>query len=105
MCGNRIASTVSASLFVLSLLISLRYSPNATLVWLSLGFAVITSVFIFIEWFVYSPILQFVLLYYGVSIGSFGIYDIYDDLITRTVDGSDAKACHEVIPCCFPRCK
>lgn len=30
--------------------------------------------------------------------------DIYDDLITRTVDGSDAKACHELIPCCLPRC-
>jgi hypothetical protein len=27
-----------------------------------------------------------------------------DDLITRTVEGSDAHACHQLIPCCLPRC-
>jgi len=26
------------------------------------------------------------------------------DLITRTAEGSDAVACHELIPCCLPRC-
>lgn len=105
MCGDRIASTVCGSLLVLSLLVSLRYSPNGTLVGLSLGFALVTLAFIFIEWFLFSPILQFVILYFGVTIGAFSIYDIHDDLITRTVDGSDAKACHDLIPCCFPRCK
>lgn len=30
--------------------------------------------------------------------------DIYDDLITRTAEGSDAVACHNLIPCCLPRC-
>lgn len=104
LCGNRIASTVGASLFVLSLLISLKFAPNGTLVGLSLGFALVTLGFIFVEWFAFSPILQFVVLYYGVTIGAFSVYDIYDDLITRTVDGSDAKACHELIPCCLPRC-
>jgi hypothetical protein len=34
----------------------------------------------------------------------YSVYDIYDDLITRTVDGSDAHACHKLIPCCLPRC-
>mmetsp|Transcript_37512 Transcript_37512/g.82126 ORF Transcript_37512/g.82126 Transcript_37512/m.82126 type:complete len:237 (-) Transcript_37512:18-728(-) len=102
--GDRIASTVSASLFVFALLVALKYSPNGTMVALCLGFIVVTLAFIFIEWFVFSPIIQFVTLYYGVFIGTFSVYDIYDDLITRTVDGSDAKACHELIPCCFPRC-
>ena len=102
--GDRIASTVSASVFVFSLLISLKYSPNRTLIALTLGFTAITLLFIFLDWFVFSPLIQFLTLYYGVSIGTFSVYDIYDDLITRTVEGSDAKACHDLIPCCFPRC-
>lgn len=61
--GDRIASTVSASLFVFALLVSLRYSPNGTMIALSLGFIVITLAFIFIDWFVFSPIIQFVTLY------------------------------------------
>jgi len=32
------------------------------------------------------------------------VRDIYDDLIVRTAEGSDAVACHALIPCCFPRC-
>ena len=40
----------------------------------------------------------------GVFIGMFSVYDIWDDLITRTVEGSDAHACHKLIPCCLPRC-
>lgn len=102
--ANRVASTVSASIFVLALLVSLKHSPNKIMILLSLGFAIITLAFIFIEWFVFSPILEYVTLYYGVFIGSFSIYDIYDDLITRTVEGSDAHACHQLIPCCLPRC-
>lgn len=53
----------------------------------------------------YEPFLQYLTLFYGVLfIGSFSIYYIYDDLITRTVEGSDAHACHKLIPCCMPRC-
>ena len=32
------------------------------------------------------------------------VRDIYDDLIVRTAEGSDAVACSKLIPCCFPRC-
>jgi len=32
------------------------------------------------------------------------VRDICDDLITRTAEGSDAVACHQLIPCCIPRC-
>lgn len=102
--GDRIAATVSASLFTVALLVSLKYSPNGVMVALNLGFIVLTIGFILLDWLVYDPLLQYVTLYYGVSIGTFSVYDIYDDLITRTVDGSDAKACHELIPCCLPRC-
>jgi len=102
--GDRLAATISAAIFSFALLVSLRYSPNGVMVALNLGFIVLTVGFILLEWLVYTPLLPFVTLYYGVSIGTFSVYDIYDDLITRTVDGSDAKACHELIPCCLPRC-
>jgi len=102
--GNRIASTTVACYFVAMMLISLCYAENATMVIVTLVFILITSGFIFLEWFVFTPLLPFVTLYYGVFIGSFSVYDIYDDLITRTVEGSDAHACHQLIPCCLPRC-
>jgi len=104
MSGNRIGSTVSAGVFVLANIVTLFYSPNSTLVKVSVFFIIVTGIFMFLDWYVYDPILQYVTLYYGVTIGFFSVYDIYDDLITRTVEGSDAHACHQLIPCCFPRC-
>ena len=71
---------------------------------LNLGFIVLTVGFILIDQLVIDPFLQFLTLFYGVFIGCFSIYDIYDDLITRTVEGSDAHACHKLTPCCLPRC-
>jgi Peptidase M50B-like len=69
--GNRVCATCAASGFVLALLISLRFSPNSTLTFMSLGFSVVTIAFILIDWFVYTPFIQFVTLYYGVFIGAF----------------------------------
>lgn len=86
------------------MIISMRFSPNKTMVLLNLAFLVLTIVFIVIEFSVTSPFLQFLTLFYGVFIGSFSMLDIYDDLITRTVEGSDAHACFKLIPCCLPRC-
>lgn len=102
--GSRIASTIVCSLFIAALLISLRYSPNGIMIILNLGFALFTLGFILLDWFVFDPLIQYLTLYYGVFIGSFSVYDIYDDLITRTVEGSDAHACNQLIPCCLPRC-
>jgi hypothetical protein len=73
-------------------------------VFLSLGFSTITLLAIFIEWFVFDPILPYVTLFYGVFVGFYSVRDIYDDLVTRTAEGSDAQACHQLIPCCLPRC-
>jgi hypothetical protein len=38
-------------------------------VFLSLGFSTITLLAIFIEWFVFDPILPYVTLFYGVFVG------------------------------------
>jgi hypothetical protein len=73
-------------------------------VFLSLGFSAITLLAIFIEWFVFDPILPYVTLFYGVFVGFYSVRDIYDDLVTRTAEGSDAQACHKLISCCHPRC-
>lgn len=50
---------------------------------LTLGFIILTCVFIFLEWFVFSPLLPFVTLYYGVFIGSFSVYDIHGKFYKR----------------------
>ena len=102
--ARRISSTIIASLFILAMIVSLKYSPNGTMIALNLGFIVLTTLFIVLEYTVRHPLLEYLTLYYGVTIGTFSCLDIYDDLITRTVDGSDAKACNELIPCCLPRC-
>ena len=104
MSGNRLASLITAIIFCLAMLVSLKFSPNKTMVCLNLGFIALTITFIVIDRFVVHPFLQYLTLFYGVFISSFSIFDIYDDLITRTVDGSDAHACHKLIPCCLPRC-
>ena len=80
------------------------YGPNAMVVGLTILFCAINGTFLFLEWFVKENILEYVSLFYGVFIGWHAVRDIYDDLITRTAEGSDAVACHQLIPCCFPRC-
>jgi hypothetical protein len=102
--GDRTASLIAAILFCVALLFSMKFSPNKTMVLLNLVFVAITVTFIVIDRFVMHPFLQYLTLFYGVFISSFSIFDIYDDLITRTVEGSDAHACHKLIPCCLPRC-
>lgn len=102
--GNRWASIAAAGLFALAMAVSMFFSPNRTMVLLNLFFIVVTVLFIVGDLLWLDPFVQFLTLFYGVFVGSFSVYDIYDDLITRTVEGSDAHACHKLIPCCLPRC-
>jgi hypothetical protein len=52
----------------------------------------ITLLFLLLDWLVdLDPLIQFVTLFYGVFIGWYGIMDIWDDTISRTVEGSDAQ--------------
>jgi hypothetical protein len=103
--GGRRTATFAAAAFTFSLLLALCYSPNRVMIYLCLSYAVITLSFIFIEWYYYTPILQYVILFYGVFSGMYAITDIYDDTVVRSVEGSDAYACaKEVWQCCAPRC-
>jgi hypothetical protein len=81
-----------------------RYSPNQILVYLCIAFILITLGFLLIDWLVFDPLIQYLTLFYGTFIGWYGIMDIWDDTISRTVEGSDAFACHKMWPCCLPRC-
>jgi Peptidase M50B-like len=81
-----------------------RYKPNGIVVGISLAFTALNILAIVIDWAVFSPLVEFLALFYGVFIGYYSVWDIYDDLVTRTAEGSDAVACHQLVPCCFPRC-
>lgn len=102
--GSKMGSTVAAGIFIFALIVCLRYSPNKLLIGLNIGFIVITLAAAVIEWEVVNPFLQFITLFYGVFIGWYGIMDIWDDTISRTVEGSDAYACFQMWKCCLPRC-
>jgi len=104
MSGGRKTATFAAVGFITSLLVALCYSPNRFMVILNVTYAMITLVFTLIEWFVFTPILMYVILMYGVFVGIYSIADIYNDLIYRTIVGSDAYALYEEAPCCLPKC-
>ena len=102
--GGRKTATGVAGVLVGLLLTSLCYAPNRTMVYLNLGYAIVTSIFIYLEWQVFTPLLNFVVLFYGAFVGIHAIFDTYQDTIRRTVLRSDAYACYEECPCCLPKC-
>ena len=83
---------------------SISKSPNKLLVGLCLGFILINLAALLIDWLVFDPFIQYVTLFYGTFMGWYGIMDIWDDTISRVVDGSDAVACNKMWACCMPRC-
>lgn len=103
--GGRLTAALACALLTLSMFLALCYSPNRLLVLLCLGYSIVNISVCIVEFYLYSPILQFLILYYGVTIGMFAIADIHEDTVVREVEGSDAHACStEVWRCCSPRC-
>jgi Peptidase M50B-like len=105
--GGRGTATFACIAFTLSLIVALFYSPNRTLVYLCAAYTVINVTVFILEYttWLYSPILQFLILFYGVFVGIYAIADIYDDTVIRDIRGSDANACaSQVWPCCPPQC-
>ena len=101
--GGKKTATGAAVTLIAMLLISLCFAPNKTMVWLNLAVATFTSVFVYLEWYVFSPILNYVVLFYGAFVGIHAIFDTYQDTVRRTVLSSDSYACYEICPCCLPR--
>ena len=102
--GGRLTSTVAAAVFSFSLLFTICFGPNKALKYLCLSYSIITVGLIFVDWYVYTPILQFLIQFYGVFLGMYSIHDSWCDCVARTVQGSDAYSCsQEVWPCCSPK--
>ncbi len=103
--GGRRTATGAAVGLILALLLSLCYSPNRVLVILNLCYAVLTLGFVLVEWFWFTPILAYVVLFYGVFFGTYAVTDITQHLICRSIPGSDSYALYEESgKCCPPRC-
>lgn len=100
--GGRVTATVGCVFFTLMLIATLCYQPNRVLIYLALAYTVLNLSAILIDYYLFSPILQFLILYYGVTIGIYAITDVYEDAVVREHKGSDAYACStEVWPCCY----
>lgn len=104
--GGRRTATAAAIGWTAALTIALcGYRPNRSLIYLNVGYIIVILAFLCIEWFYYTPILQFVILFLGVFMGWAAIHDVTTDTIQRAVPGSDSHACTtEVCPMCPPQC-
>jgi len=100
--GDRRTSLISACVFIFLLLVSLFFAPNRAMILLSVGFCVLTAGFVLMDRLFFHPLLQYLTLFYGVFIGSFSVYDIYDDISTRPVERSDVHALVRLVPSCSP---
>lgn len=101
--GDRTAALITASVFLFALVVSLFFTPNKIMRVFTVGFIILTTGFILMDRLLFDPLLQYLTLFYGNFIGCFSIYDIYDDLMTRNEERSDAHACHQLFPRCKPR--
>jgi hypothetical protein len=105
MSGGRKTSTAAASVLIFCLLTTLCYSPNRTMVVIALFYSITTSAFLWIEWYIYSPLIQYVILFYGVFMSFIAIVDIFGHTVAKSSPGSDAYSLYEEYGgCCFPRC-
>lgn len=103
--GSRKTATFAAAGLILALSITMCYRPNRTLVALTIGYILILGVFIFLEWYVFTPLLTYIILYFGVFFGYLAITDIADHQVAQVRVGSDAYHLYvESGRCCPPRC-
>ena len=54
-------------------------------VFISIGFSILTIAAIVIDWFLIDPFLQYFTLFYGVFFGYYAIRDTYDDTYVHIV--------------------
>ncbi|KAG5527933.1 hypothetical protein RHGRI_028754 [Rhododendron griersonianum] len=107
---NLLTTRIAAGCFAVALLIVLFVAKNWTLRGLCVGFIVLFAVVWVLQEFTKVRILRYVILFIallksdlanfaGVMNSLFSVYDIYDDLISRRVNSSDAEKFAEVCPC------
>ncbi|GMN28103.1 hypothetical protein TIFTF001_001926 [Ficus carica] len=82
----------------LSILFALSFE-QWTLRGLCIGFIIFLAIIWVLQEKTTVHILRYVILFIGVMNSLFSVYDIYDDLISRRVNSSDAEKFAEVCPC------
>jgi len=103
--GGVKTATFAAAGLLIALLTSLCYAPNRTMVFLNAFYIILISICIYIEYRVFSPILPYVVLFYGVFFQYFAITDIYHHTVLRSHRDSDAFVLYEESGrCCPPKC-
>ncbi|KAB2068868.1 hypothetical protein ES319_A08G059500v1 [Gossypium barbadense] len=97
---NLLTARIAAGCFLLALVVVLFYAKNWTLRGLSIGFIIFLALIWFLQERTTVHILRYAILFIGVMNSLFSVYDIYDDLISRRVNSSDAEKFAEICP--FP---
>ncbi|KAB1998471.1 hypothetical protein ES319_D12G091200v1 [Gossypium barbadense] len=113
---NLLTARIAAGCFLLTLVVVLFYAKNWTLRGLSIGFIIFLALIWFLQERTTVHILRYAILFIGIGSlvkyclflileiagvmnSMFSVYDIYDDLISRGVNSSDAKKFAEICPC------
>lgn len=96
---NLLPSRIAAGCFIAALFIVLFVAKNWLLRGLCIGFIIFLAGIWVLQEFTEVHILRYSILFIGVMNSLFSVYDIYDDLISRRVNSSDAEKFAEVCPC------
>eukprot|EP00897_Mesotaenium_endlicherianum_P006180 jgi/Mesen1/5590/ME000281S04649 len=94
MSATTMSATLASGLLCVALVIVLFKAKNWVLRWLCIGFLLLFALLFVLQFATLAhrvhP-LRYATLFMGVMNGLFSVYDIYDDLISRRVNTSDAE--------------
>uniref|UniRef100_A0A164W2B9 Uncharacterized protein n=1 Tax=Daucus carota subsp. sativus TaxID=79200 RepID=A0A164W2B9_DAUCS len=96
---NLMTARIAAGCLAAALLVVLFVAKNWTLRGLCIGFIIFLAIIWVLQEKTTIHILRYIILFIGVMNSLFSVYDIYDDLISRRVNSSDAEKFAEVCPC------
>ncbi|XP_062107391.1 uncharacterized protein LOC133818506 [Humulus lupulus] len=97
---NLLTARIAAGCLIVALFVVLCIAKNWTLRGLCIGFIIFLALIWVLQEMTTVRILRYVILFIGVMNSLFSVYDIYDDLISRRVNSSDAEKFAEICPCC-----
>ncbi|KAF4363293.1 hypothetical protein F8388_001834 [Cannabis sativa] len=97
---NLLTARIAAGCLIFALFVVLCIAKNWTLRGLCIGFIIFLALIWVLQEMTTVRILRYVILFIGVMNSLFSVYDIYDDLISRRVNSSDAEKFAEICPCC-----
>lgn len=89
--GDQLGSEIAAGVLIFFLLLFIFYAKNWYLRGLNVGFIILLGGLLAVNIQTDYESLQYVTLFIGVMSCLFSIYDIWDDLISRRVNESDAS--------------